>query len=94
VDKTRKVLYEDEEEGLSGCRPEVDRGQLPLFLLNVLTEGTVKGGHNLSKLDGKKVKLVFSEPEITATIDVAIGADGFGCLKLCSVFLSPFFGFL
>jgi len=59
-------------------RPEVDRGQLRQILLDTLTPGTVKWGHTLSscKLVGDKVELQFSEPELTTTVDILVGADG------------------
>ena len=59
-------------------RPEVDRGQLRQILLDTLAPGTVKWGHTLSscKLIGNKVELQFSEPKLTTTVDILVGADG------------------
>src|SRR5271154_2801040 len=59
-------------------RPEVDRGQLRQIFLDTLAPGTVKWGHTLSscKTVGDKVELQFSEPELTTTVDILVGADG------------------
>ena len=59
-------------------RPEVDRGELRQILLDTLAPGTVKWGHTLSSCKplGDKVELQFSEPVLTTTVDILVGADG------------------
>jgi 2-polyprenyl-6-methoxyphenol hydroxylase-like FAD-dependent oxidoreductase len=83
VNKDGIVTYRDlepEEGGHGGMhnRPEVDRGQLRQIIIDSLAPGTVKWGHRFSscKEVGDNVELTFSQPDITVTCDVVIGADG------------------
>lgn len=60
-------------------RPEVDRGQLRLILLDSLLPNTIQWGYNFASCtmtSSNKVTLHFSEPATTATYDIVIGADG------------------
>ncbi|MCB5910066.1 FAD-dependent oxidoreductase [Streptomyces pinistramenti] len=78
LDKHATVRMDESDEGSSGTRPEVDRGQLRDLLLDALPAGTVRWGSKATAtttLDDGCHHVTLADSS-TFTTDLLIGADG------------------